>query len=172
MKSLLLVIPLLFAGATAMAQETYVQRQVTCSSIKNKPASCSIGLNSIDSVVLTQQLSNAACVYGQSYDITGNIIRVNQGCRAVFSAEGITSYVQSNDVILGSVTTTSVLCESIKMKTATCSTGLNKNLQVVLSTQHSNSACIEGSSYKVDLQRGWITVTAGCRATFYVRGVL
>lgn len=189
MKSLVLIATLLLsAGANAqsfgggndsigLTGGMYsVERQIECSSHSNQYAQCDTRLERTQRVYLARQLSKSACIEGQSYRARGSRIEVWSGCRAVFIARGLTQYPSGNDAIIskpdedyGNVATVTVLCESHDHKINTCSVPLSKVRSVQVYQQHSKAACIEGHSYRV-LDRRYIQVSNGCRATFVATG--
>lgn len=69
--------------------EAPVTRTVVCQSINYNPVSCYIPLRRVDRVYVGQQLSNSACIEGQSYFVYGNNLQVTNGCRASFVVTGI-----------------------------------------------------------------------------------
>jgi|GEM_PF-3666333 len=165
---------LVLAGVSAFAQsqygsQTYVRRLIDCESISQRTQTCMTNLDSTSSVRLATQLSHDACIPGQSFQINGDAITVMKGCRAQFMAEGLTSFPQPNDEVLGNMVSYNVTCESISDRTATCSTPLNHIVRIVVGQQLSNHACIEGQSYK--LLDNLIQVSNGCRAEFIVTGL-
>lgn len=164
---------LLFAGVSAFAQMdggSYVRRSIVCESLSNRPAACRTGLDRTFHVQLVNQLSHAPCVEGQSFQIQRDIIQVSNGCRAEFSADGMTNQVQQGDQVLGTMVSLNVTCESEGGRTATCQTGLQRVFQVIVGQQLSHSACVEGQSFQV-VNGNMIQVSAGCRAQFIVNGL-
>ncbi|MES2800852.1 MAG: DUF3011 domain-containing protein [Bdellovibrionota bacterium] len=145
-----------------------VQREFQCASINNKYAECYTGLEVNQQVYLTRQLSKASCINGQSFNIWGDKVSVQHGCRAVFIARGLTRYPQPSDQIIQTPQTVRIRCESQKQNPSSCRIPLNRVHNVYLEQQHSKSACIEGSTYRYDSQ--YVHVTGGCRATFVANG--
>jgi hypothetical protein len=65
-----------------------VTKSVSCASINGRPGSCRTEFEEITSFRLESQFSQAPCVEGQSYGLTGDTIWVNNGCRGSFSVRG------------------------------------------------------------------------------------
>jgi hypothetical protein len=148
-----------------------VDRQILCESNSYNPAACGTGLESTQSIYLSQQISKSACIQGSTYNFYGDRINVSGGCRAYFVARGLTSYPQSSDQIISQphpMTTVTFSCSSQDYKTATCAIPLHWAREVYLSRQLSHSACIEGSSYRI-FDR-YVEVSQGCRAEFTATG--
>ncbi|RUS90033.1 hypothetical protein EGW08_002220 [Elysia chlorotica] len=62
-------------------------RQVSCASDRFRPRTCSIGserCDRIESISVTQAVSDAPCINGFSYSIDRQGIHVSKGCRASF----------------------------------------------------------------------------------------
>ena len=64
---------------------------ISCSSSGYKYNSCSTN-GYVTRVILRQQISNSACVYGQSWGFDSQSIWVDKGCRATFETFGNNGY--------------------------------------------------------------------------------
>lgn len=164
---------LLFAS-TSFA-DAYVRRPIYCESNSQKFKTCETGLWRIERLMLDRQRSNSPCVEGQSYRIDNRTrVAVYNGCRAWFSAEGWTSTVRRDDVVLredrpGFYDEERIRCESIDRRTETCYTrNLRSVNRVTLVRQLSNTNCIPNQTFFA--LRNGVQVTGGCRGDFLLRG--
>lgn len=144
-------------------QPGWVATEVVCTSLNSQYRECTAPFNGRANV--TEQISNAACIEGQSWGQKPGVIWVNRGCRARF---GI---VAAADVPPPVVTPypvdpplrRMVACQSYRGRYRTCATGFPG--PVVLSRRFPNSAaCIAGRTW--GQRPGQVWVTRGCRAQF------
>lgn len=131
-------------------------RELICSSERNRYAECAAPFRG--PAVLSQQISNAACVEGHSWGQRRGTIWVDKGCRARFREDqhwGGGGYP-------GSSTANSVVCESREGKLRRCAN--NFRFEAELAEQFSNAPCIRGQTW--GSRAGEIWVSRGCRARF------
>lgn len=103
---------------------------------------------------LVRQLSNTACVEGQSWSSSPGRVWVRGGCRAEFA--------QSR---WGGGNGEEIRCESDRGRYRQCGTGLYGHARLI--RQVSGSACVEGRTW--GLRNGSIWVSGGCRGVFEIR---
>ena len=63
-------------------RDGWVAREVICSSINSQYRECSVPFRG--TAVITQQISQSACIEGQSWGNKAGAVWVNRGCRARF----------------------------------------------------------------------------------------
>lgn len=111
-------------------------------------------------VRLHRQLSNTACVRGQSWGIERDGVWVSGGCRAEFiTGQGYGGGAPGGGTGL-------VRCESNDMGTRRCPADTRRGVRLV--NRLSSSPCVEGQNWGAG--NGEIWVTRGCRAEFAVGG--
>lgn len=109
-------------------------------------------------VILSRQISDAACVEGRSWGVRDGKVWVDQGCRAEFALTE-RGFTRQSVQLAPNI----VVCES-DGKRARCAVDTRGG--VSLSRQISKSACIEGSTWGYTTSGIW--VDSGCRAEFLV----
>jgi ribosomal protein L37AE/L43A len=138
-----------FTGGTALPARTTA---VVCESVNGRRANCPVDTRG--GVVMARQISDNACIQGQSWGYSANGIWVDRGCRAEFSV--------GSNLVASSRFGRVVLCESIDGRRAHCPADTRTGIQIV--RQISRSNC--------DFERDWgydangIWVNNGCRAEF------
>jgi hypothetical protein len=138
----------------------YVAREVICTSISNRYRECPAPWRG--DAMLSQQLSNAACIEGRSWGQKPGAIWVNNGCRAVFTVvrgpmgRGNAGNGMNNGV--GMVT-----CTSNQGRYRECTTGMRNPVTLVNQLPNS-AACIERRTW--GNKPGAVWVDRGCRAQF------
>ena len=122
---------------------------IDCESRRGRYSECATPFNSPR---LGQQLSNAACIEGQSWGVHGRVIWVDQGCRGRFveSRRGQVSHRGT------------IQCGTDGTRRETCNT--NFAGPAALRRQLSSSPCVEGVSWGSG--PGIVWVARGCRALF------
>jgi hypothetical protein len=130
----------------------YVAREVICTSIGGRYRECAAPWRG--DAMLTQKLSNAACIEGRTWGQKPGAIWVNNGCRAVFAVVRDTTARNGGGM---------VTCTSNQGRYRECVTGMRS--PVVLANRLNNSAaCIEGRTW--GNKPGVVWVDDGCRAQF------
>ena len=109
MKKALIAVSALLMAAAAVAQTN--DRLVVCESINNTRHTCRVNFSG--GIAMTRQLSDNACIRGQSWGINQRGIWVDKGCRAEFSIGGTTT----SSTYAPPMGTHTVLCESKGGKT-------------------------------------------------------
>jgi hypothetical protein len=118
-------------------------------------------------VRLVDRLSNADCVEGRSWGVSGSTVWVDGGCRGRFEvvanpgSDGWSGGAWSGGSWSGSYTVT---CESRDAKRVTCDLPAEGDVRV--REQLSNTRCEKGESWGTDGDSVW--VDRGCRAVFEV----
>lgn len=161
---------LLFAAALFLSSAAYAaprpafqfgygyqqNRTITCSSDDGKRHYCNIDTRG--GIQLTRQISDTACVPGQTWGYDTQGVWVNRGCRAEFTAN---TYGQGSGYGNGQT----ISCSSDDAddsKPHHCNIDTRGGLQ--LTRQLSGSPCIQGQTWGYDNQGVW--VSRGCRAEF------
>jgi hypothetical protein len=143
-----------YANRAWQPQTGWTAREVVCSSINSRYTECATPFRS--QAVITQQISNAACVEGQSWGQKPGAVWVNRGCRARF---GILPTGNRN----GPGERRMVVCQSNRGRLRTCDTGFRGRVELV-NRLNNSAACIEGRTW--GQREGQVWVTGGCRAQF------
>jgi hypothetical protein len=156
--SLLLVV----FGATCLPAMAQYGSTVTCSSDDMRRHFCQVGPN--NGVRMVRQRSDAACIQGRSYGVSGNSIWVDRGCRADFQVIQRGGGYHGNGYGGGGRGSSTVYCASDNMKRNYCNTGPTRNIRFV--RQRSDAACVMNRTY--GFSRDGIWVDRGCRADFEV----
>ena len=146
-------------------QQGWVAREVVCTSIDGRYRECAAPFRG--TAVVTQQISDAACVEGRTWGQRAGTIWVNRGCRARF---GIVSGGVANRGYPGrdgydnrGRANRTVVCASHRGAYRECDTGFRG--EVFLSQRLPNSsACVEGRTW--GQRSGSVWVRGGCRAQF------
>jgi hypothetical protein len=128
-------------------------REVICSSNDRRYNECRTPFNG--PAVLSQQISDAACIEGQSWGQRRGLIWVDRGCRGRFR-EG--TWGGSSGFNAGG----GIACESREGKRKRCSLPFNGPVRIA--EQLSNAPCVEGQTWAQTPGEVW--VTRGCRAVF------
>jgi hypothetical protein len=136
-------------------QAGWTAREVICSSVNNRYVECRVPFRG--AAVITQQISQAACVEGRSWGNRVGAVWVSRGCRARF---GIVR-TGNNNVVSGSPRT--VVCQSNRGAYRECATGFRGRVQLA-NPLNNSQACVEGSSW--GQREGVVWVNRGCRAQF------
>lgn len=135
-------------------QAASAQGYVTCESRDGGYRECYSGFQYPP--VLVRQLSNSACVEGQTWGHRPGLIWVSRGCRASFEeGRGGGGWHQGGGG-------ESFVCESRDGRYRECRTNVRGPVQIV--EQYSDSACVEGRSW--GRTRDGVWVDRGCRARF------
>ena len=142
-------------------RDGWVAREVICSSINSQYTECPAPFNG--TAVITQQISQSACVQGQTWGNKPGAVWVNRGCRARFgivpaSSGNNPNYPENRQL---------VVCQSNRGRYRQCNTGFSG--RVVLHKRLNNSAaCTSGRSW--GQREGMVWVSRGCRAQFASAG--
>ena len=112
-------------------------------------------------VRITRQISDSACVRGQSWDYDGGGVWVSNGCKADFTIGGYGDGYRTGDGVVRNVR-----CESTGGRTVRCNIDTRGGVRLL--RKLSSSACYQGRSW--DWDRSGIWVSNGCRADFQVSG--
>lgn len=146
-------------------RDGWVQSEVICSSEQSKYRECSAPFRG--TAVITQQISQSACIEGQSWGQKPGVIWVNRGCRARF---GITSRSGGNNGNNGNYPGNNfpdnnriVVCQSTRNRYQQCNTNFRGRVQLVRRLNNS-AACVAGRSW--GQREGMVWVSRGCRAQF------
>ena len=137
-------------------QSGWAAREVICSSINNMYRECNAPFRG--RAVVTQQLSDSACVEGRSWGEKPGLIWVNRGCRARFGIVGGNAGNPGNNGDNRTIT-----CQSTKSRYRQCDTGIRGRVQLV-NRLNNSAACIEGRTW--GRRTGQVWVSRGCRAQF------
>ncbi len=133
----------------------FANREVQCESIGFGYWPCYIGSGYAEATV-SKQLSDTACVRGQTYGIDGSSLWVSGGCRAIFAISRVTRQDEVERVV----------CESINYLQTECKVG--QFVGVEFAQELSSVQCNRGVSWDYEPSEGVIWVRAGCRAAFNV----
>jgi hypothetical protein len=135
-------------------QSGWSAREIVCSSENGKYRECPADFKG--RAILTQRISSAACVEGQSWGQRQGTVWVNKGCRARFGMSPATANANASN-------RRTVTCQSNDGKYRQCNTGFAGRVQ--LQKQLNNSAaCVAGSTW--GQREGMVWVTRNCRAQF------
>lgn len=110
-----------------------------------------------DAVVMTRQISDAACVEGMSWGVRDGRLWVDRGCRAEFRVGG-RDVIASSDVYGDST----IRCESENGQLTRCPANTFGGVRLV--RQLSSSECVLDRTWGWDRSGVW--VNEGCRAEF------
>lgn len=142
---------------------------VRCESINNRTQQCLLQ----GRARLVRQLSNSACIEGQSWGQARSGVWVSNGCRAEFIAEGGRPARMAPVVPVGSGRgdiggwnngAQVITCDSNEQRLRRCNVSIRRDARLL--RQNSKAACIEGRTWGWD--RSGIWVNAGCRGEFSV----
>jgi len=135
------------------AQQDWAATAVVCSSIDNAYRECPVPFRG--HAMLNQQISDSACVEGQSWGQKQGMVWVNRGCRARFA--------MMPDRTSATAARPGIVCKSKQGERRTCNTGVDGRVRLVNRFKNSG-ACIEGRTWG---QRGnQVWVSGNCRARF------
>ncbi len=151
--------------------------EITCRSINNREERCRV--NTGGRVQLVRQISNAACIEGQTWRYDRNAIWVRNGCQAVFAYGnavgggsgggwgGSGGSWGGSGGSWGSGYAGEIRCRSDRNRYNRCSVSTEGRVQII--ERLSNASCTQGRSWGYD--SGGIWVNHGCEARFaYGRG--
>ncbi len=127
---------------------TNPDNSVLCESGNNRYRECPTNFRG--GAVLSQQISQARCVEGQTWGSRNGMVWVDKGCKGRFVQDRSSGSGQT------------LRCESDNGRRRECNTGFRGN--AVLSRQLSSTRCIEGQNW--GQRRGAVWVDRGCRAEF------
>ena len=138
-------------------REGWVAREVICSSINNQYTECAAPFRG--TAVITEQISQSACVQGQTWGNKPGAIWVNRGCRARFGIVAASSGNSPNYPDNRKFVT----CQSNRGRYRECSTGF-RGRAVLFKRLNNSAACTSGRSW--GQREGVVWVSRGCRAQF------
>jgi len=118
-------------------------------------------VNAYGGVEIIRQKSEAACIYGRTWGVSGDSIWVDRGCRADF-AVGSGDYAYDNDYR----GTRTFYCASNDFNVHGCPVNTYGGVRLI--RQRSEAACVYGQTWGFDDRGVW--VDRGCRADFAVGG--
>lgn len=144
--------------------------EIVCRSQNGREQVCRVQTD--NRVRLLQQYSSTQCVEGRNWRYDRNAITVRDGCQARFgygSGTGGGSWGGSGGGWGGSGGSGQgfageLICRSRDGREESCAINGNSGGRVEMIQQISNTACIEGRTWRADRNR--ITVRAGCQARF------
>jgi hypothetical protein len=149
-------------SAWAPPSSGWQQREVICSSINDRRNECRTPFQG--PAVLSQQISQSACIEGRTWGQNRGRLWVDEGCRGRFREDdrwGGGGYPG------GASQQGSITCESREGRLRRCPNDFRNEVDLI--EQFSNAPCIRGQTW--DARPGEVTVTRGCRARFAeVRG--
>lgn len=135
-------------------QTGWSAREIVCSSDGSKYRECSLPFQG--RAILTQRISSASCIEGQSWGQRQGTVWVSKGCRGRF---GMSSATTNNNAL----NRRTVTCQSNDGKYRQCNTGFAGRVQ--LQKQLNNSAsCVAGRTW--GQREGMVWVSRNCRAQF------
>jgi hypothetical protein len=138
--------------------------KVKCESRADQRQDCAVSGLDERSVTLERKLSDSDCIKGQSWGTGNDVIWVTRGCRAEFGYTTGSGWGGSGGA---NGSTHTLTCESRGNQQQTCPvTDINPS-SVRLTTQLSDSDCINGRTWGTT--SGGIWVSGGCRARFSYR---
>jgi hypothetical protein len=136
--------------------------KITCASQDGRYTECPT--NFTGSAQLTAKLSKKNCLANRDWGQRGNIIWVNNGCRAEFTDTGVGQWNNNGGYNSGY----SIACASSNNRYTACAWDRGRG-QPQLLQQESANACIEGQTWGYDYNRGTLWVDRGCRGRFGTR---
>lgn len=136
------------------AEQGWSPTAVVCSSIDNRYRECTVPFRG--RAVLNQQISQSACIEGQSWGQKQGLVWVSRGCRARFTmvADGRAGMPGNGP---------SVVCRSREGERVVCNTGMNGRVQLI-SRFRNSGPCVEGRTW--GQRRNHVWVSDNCRARF------
>jgi hypothetical protein len=141
-------------------------RKISCASKDGRYHECPTNFSGM--AQLSKKLSSSNCLVNRDWGQRGNVIWVNNGCRAEFTDVGSGQWSNGGYDNGGYSGTYSISCASTSGQFITC--GWNRNYgQPQLLRQDSDNACTEGRTWGYDYNRGVVWVDRGCRGLFGVR---
>lgn len=152
----------------------YSAGPIRCESINNRTQQCLLQ----GRARLVRQLSNSACIEGQSWGQARSGVWVSNGCRAEFIAEGGRPARMAPVAPVGPVgpgrgrgdiggwnnAAQVISCDSNEQRLRRCNVSIRRDARLL--RQNSKAACIEGRTWGWD--RSGIWVNGGCRGEFSV----
>lgn len=126
---------------------------VVCSSTGNRYRECAVPFRG--RAVVSEQLSQSACVEGRGWGQKPGLVWVDHGCRARFTMMADDAYGQEDR--------RSVVCKSRNGARAVCNTGIDGRVRL-LSRFKNSEACVEGRTWGQRANQVW--VSGNCRARF------
>ena len=139
---------LAFTALPAAAQST-----VLCESLDGKYRECR--LDGVGIATLARQVSDNACIEGQTWGYRDGRIWVDRGCRAQFT---LTSRLATGPL------DSSITCESLDGRISRCIAETGGGVRLL--RRISDSGCVFGTDWGYDVNGIW--VNNGCRAEFAV----
>jgi len=141
-----------------------------CKSENFQRTFCSVGAP-VQKIVLVEKKSNASCVEGTSFGISGNHIWADKGCQARFEvtfrdAAADEAQTRSRRVRRVAPETTSLRCSSVEFRRSTCDVD-GRIQSVKLTRQRSQARCVEGTTFGFSGSQVW--VDQGCDGDFQVQ---
>ncbi|HET9801980.1 MAG TPA: DUF3011 domain-containing protein [Candidatus Acidoferrum sp.] len=118
-------------------------------------------INAYGGVEIIRQKSEAACIYGRTWGLTGDSIWVDRGCRADF-AVGTGGYAYDS----GNRGGRTFYCSSDDFNFHGCRVNTYGGVRLI--RQRSEAPCIYGQTWGFDERGVW--VDRGCRADFATGG--
>ena len=146
-----------FANNPWRPQAGWIAREVICSSNDNQYRECQAPFRG--DAVVTQQLSQSACIEGRSWGHKPGKIWVSHGCRARFGITSGNAGNRGNQQI--------VACRSNDRRYRECNTQMRGRVELVAVFPNSAS-CIEGRTW--GQRQGVVWVSRGCSARFAAAG--
>ena len=143
-----------YANSSWRPREGWIAREVICSSVNSQYSECAAPFRG--TAIITQQISQSACIEGQSWGQRPGYIWVNRGCRARFGIVRTTSDNYPGDSRI-------IVCQSNRNRYRECLTGIRGRIELVHRLNNS-SACVAGRSW--GQREGMVWVSRGCRAQF------
>lgn len=135
-------------------QSGWAAREVICSSIGSQYQACAVPFRG--RAIITQQISQSACIEGQSWGQKPGQVWVNRGCRARF---GIVAVGNGGNPGNGPM----IVCQSNNRRYRECNTGFRGRVELV-NRLNNSAACVEGRTW--GQRQGTVWVSRGCRARF------
>ena len=164
-----------YPSTTAWRPQTgWTAREVVCTSANGRYRECALPFRG--RAMITQQISQAACIEGKTWGQEAGAVWVSRGCRARFASIGRGSRdARRNDAVWDNRndngwnrdTSYSVTCQSVDNRRSNCQWDSRYGVPR-LAQQISQNSCVEGRDWGYD-NRGGLWVDAGCRARFGYR---
>jgi hypothetical protein len=150
------VVTIAAALAASIAVPASAQGAMRCESVDGRRQECRFFGSG--TVQLSQQLSNDACIKGQSWGVDGNTIWVDRGCRADFVLASTNERSRRSRTI-------TVVCESRDGRRHRCAADTLGQITLGRELTKKNR-CDEGRTWGSDSEGIW--VDGGCRAEFLI----
>ena len=139
---------------TWQPQQGWTAREIVCTSQDSRYRECVTPFNG--RAVVTEQISQTACIENKTWGQKPGLIWVNRGCRARFGSAPVTSNNYSDNRRM-------IVCQSNDSKYRQCNTGFQGRVQLVKKLNNS-AACISGQTW--GQREGMVWVSRNCRAQF------